>query len=564
MEQMLFENLPLSVVVLNAVAELGYTEMTPIQAQAIPLILEGSDVVGRSHTGTGKTAAFGLPIVEQLEKARPNHPQVLVLAPTRELALQISGEMRKYGKYKKSVNVTTIYGGDSYTAQMVGLRSANLVVGTPGRVMDHMERGTLLLDDVRTVVLDEADEMLDMGFVEDIRTILSATPADRQTLLFSATMPPAILKLTQDFQREPKLIAVDGGQRTLDSIEQFYYHIAPEQKPEACNLLLQRYGEDRALVFCNTRKMVDELTEYLAGCGFLVTGLHGEMMQAQRSKVMSDFKMGRIHVLIATDVAARGIDVEDVKAVINYDIPEDNEYYIHRIGRTGRAGRTGASHTLACSAMNIRRIKDLEYFLKMPIRRAYMPKPEEMYAMHREKMKQRVLENLNRPENDAWRDVAGELLAGSESPEKVLCALMQMASGSSGFKVPQVTDIVPQTVRRGESGRSDKGAKPRRELGADRVSLNLSIGRNAHIAPNFIVSAIVDGAGVSAGTIGKINIYADHSIVEVTPQTGKKILQNLQLTTIKGYRVRFSIASDNPKKNRTFAKKANQKDRKKK
>ena len=395
MEQNVFESLPLSPEVLRAAQELGYASLTPIQASAIPLILEGHDVVGRSSTGTGKTAAFGIPVVERVSRIAPNRPQALILAPTRELALQISGELRKYARYKPAAAVCTVYGGDSYFAQNSGLRASSIVVGTPGRIMDHMRRGTLLLDELETVVLDEADEMLNMGFVDDIREILSSAPEQRQTLLFSATMPPAILALTQDFQRDPKLVAVDGGQRTLDTIEQFFYHIPQPQKMQALNLLLQRYGQGRAVVFCNTRRMVDELVEYLTQAGFSATGLHGEMSQSIRTRVMSDFKMGRLSVLVATDVAARGIDVEDVRAVFNYDIPDDNEYYIHRIGRTGLAGRSGESHTLACNSAQIRRIKELERFLRTPIRRAYMPSKEELFALRRDAAKRRVMENMS-------------------------------------------------------------------------------------------------------------------------------------------------------------------------
>ena len=558
MDQNLFETLALSVDVLNAVAELNYVEMTPIQASAIPLILDGHDVIGRSSTGTGKTAAFGLPAVEKASGVHPHHPQCIILAPTRELALQISGEMRKYAKYKKDVHICTIYGGDSYIAQNNGLRTSNIVVGTPGRIMDHMRRGSLILDEVRLAVLDEADEMLNMGFVDDIKEILSSTPEDRQTLLFSATMPPAIMEITRDFQNDPKVVAVDGGQRTLDTIEQFYYHIPQVQKAEALNLLLQRYGEGRAVVFCNTRKMVDELVEYLTQNGSSATGLHGEMSQSTRTTVMSNFKMGRLQVLVATDVAARGIDVEDVKAVFNYDIPEDNEYYIHRIGRTGRAGRKGASHTLATTPSQIRRIKELERFLKMPITRAYMPNKDDLYAMRRDAAKERVMANMTTMASLNWAPVLDEMEAEGLDIKAVACALMQMVEAANAQPIPDVTDIIPLAKtrpERGDRGASEgasgkKPARPKRELGDDRVALVASIGRNQRIAPNFIVSAIVDEAQVAAVTIGKIDIYADHTRVEVTPDTAKAILQTMQLTRIKGYRVRFSLADSAPKKPR--------------
>ena len=554
MSQNLFETLSLSPEVLQAVGEMNYNEMTPIQAAAIPLILDGQDIVGRSSTGTGKTAAFGLPAVERCGRVLPNRPQVLVLAPTRELALQISGEMRKYAKFKPSVRIATIYGGDSITAQMGLLRTANLVVGTPGRVMDHMRRETLLLDQLEMVVLDEADEMLNMGFVDDIRQILSAAPEERQTLLFSATMPPAILSLTRQFQHEPRVVAVDGGQRTLDSIEQLFYHVPQTQKMQALNLLLQRYGGGRSLVFCNTRRMVDELTEYLAGCGFSAASLHGEMTQNLRSKVMSDFKMGRLSVLVATDVAARGIDVEDVRAVFNYDIPEDDESYIHRIGRTGRAGRSGASHTLACTPGQIRRVKELERFLRQPIHRAYLPKKDEIYELRRSEAKERVLAQMNTMDNLTWGPVVEELVASGVDLSSLACTLMRLSATENAMDLPDAADIIPvtrpQQQPRAAQGSADPAArgpkKPRRTLGADSVTLTASIGRAQRIAPNFLVSAIVEGASVPAAQIGKIDIFPDFSRIEVTPEAAKRILQTMQLTRIKGCRVRFSLDANAP------------------
>ena len=544
-----FETLPLSPEVLRAAQELGYASLTPIQASAIPLILEGHDVVGRSSTGTGKTAAFGIPVVERVSRIAPNRPQALILAPTRELALQISGELRKYARYKPAAAVCTVYGGDSYFAQNSGLRASSIVVGTPGRIMDHMRRGTLLLDELETVVLDEADEMLNMGFVDDIREILSSAPENRQTLLFSATMPPAILALTQDFQRDPKLVAVDGGQRTLDTIEQFFYHIPQAQKMQALNLLLQRYGQGRAVVFCNTRRMVDELVEYLSQAGFSATGLHGEMSQSIRTRVMSDFKMGRLNVLVATDVAARGIDVEDVRAVFNYDIPDDNEYYIHRIGRTGRAGRSGESHTLACNSAQIRRIKELERFLRTPIRRAYMPSKEELFALHRDAAKRRVMENMSTMASVNWAQLVEEMEQEGLDLRAVACALLQMNEGARSMELPEVTDIVPTArPQTPPNGSAKAPARRRNAPSGDMVALTASIGRNQRIAPNFIVSAIVEGANVPAKTIGKIDIYAEYTRVEVTPDSARSILQTMQLTRIKGNRVRFSLAETAPKR----------------
>ncbi|MEG0804598.1 MAG: DEAD/DEAH box helicase, partial [Pygmaiobacter sp.] len=314
-------------------SELSLRSETDIQAGAIPAILEGHDVTGRSSTGTGKTAAFGIPAVQMA--ADGEKASVLIMSPTRELAMQTAEELRKFSKYIPNVSCAVIYGGAPMDLQIRQLKTAKIVIGTPGRLMDHLRRHTLKLDHLKTVVLDEADEMLNMGFVDDIRTILESAPAERQTVLLSATMPPAIMKIMKDFQKEPVMITVDGGKKTVDGIEQSFYNIPQAGKNDALKLLLEYHRPKRALIFCNTKKMVDELCADLCDDGFKASGLHGDLKQSQRNTVMNEFKSGRAPILIATDVAARGIDVEDVEAVFNYDIPQEYEYYIHRIGRTG-------------------------------------------------------------------------------------------------------------------------------------------------------------------------------------------------------------------------------------
>ena len=343
MSETKFEDIGLSPELVQAVSDMNYTQATGIQAQAIPLLMQGADVIGRSSTGTGKTAAFGIPAVERIESGL-KAPQVLVLSPTRELAMQIADEMRKFAKYKPGVCVAAVYGGAPMDAQIRALRAANIVIGTPGRVMDHMRRHTLRLDDLRTVVLDEADEMLNMGFLDDIQTILAETPDTRQTVLFSATMPPAILKITDKFLHDPQTVDIRTGQRTIAAVEQFFYRVPQARKMDALNLLLQYHDPKRAVVFCNTKAMVDSLTEYLSDHGFRALGIHGDMKQAGRTQVMQSFRDGKTRILVATDVAARGIDVENIEAVFNFDIPQEFEHYIHRIGRTGRAKKEGASY----------------------------------------------------------------------------------------------------------------------------------------------------------------------------------------------------------------------------
>ncbi len=328
----------------RAVKEMGFEKLSPIQSEAIPYLLEGDDIIGQAQTGTGKTAAFGIPI---LQKVDPEFRklQAIILCPTRELAIQAAEELRKMAKYMHGIKILPIYGGQEISKQIIGLKGVQIIVGTPGRVMDHMRRHTIKLDHVSMVVLDEADEMLNMGFREDMETILGQIPNEHQTALFSATMPKPILEITNQFQNNARMIKVAAKELTIPLVSQRYYKIKSQDKDAACVRLLEYYQPKLCLIFCNTKRKVDELAEVLKKAGFQAEGLHGDMSQHQRDVAMNRFRNGSTNILIATDVAARGIDVDDVEAVINYDIPQDNEYYVHRIGRTGRAGRTGRSFT---------------------------------------------------------------------------------------------------------------------------------------------------------------------------------------------------------------------------
>ena len=521
----LFENLNLSEEILNAINDMNYDEATEIQAGAIPLILEGKDVIGRSNTGTGKTAAFGIPMVERIEEGKK--PQVLILCPTRELAMQISGEVKKYAKYKKSVRQAVLYGGAPMDGQIRQLKIANIVIGTPGRVMDHMRRHTLKLDELRTVVLDEADEMLNMGFYDDIQTILESVPEERQTVLFSATMPPAIMKITEEFQSDPQIVAVDKGKRTLGAISQYYYQIPQTKKMDALNLLLQKFTPERSVVFCNTKKMVDELTEYLEKHGFAAAGLHGDMRQVVRTHVMNSFKMGKTRILVATDVAARGIDVDNIEAVFNFDIPQEFEYYIHRIGRTARAGKTGISCTFACNRTQVRRIQEIEQYVGAPIEAGKLPTPEEILDKRGEKLISKVERALESEPNLQCSRVYAKLLEKGLTPEAIALALLNLSAERSGKAIP-IVKTAEDTPRS-------------RDPRAARVRLRLDAGREQKLAPNFIVGAIVENTGLPAKSIGKIDIFADHSTVDMTSEDAKIVLENMQETKIKNCKVKISV-----------------------
>lgn len=359
--------------ILRAVTEMGFEEMTPIQEQAIPVLLTGKDVIGQAQTGTGKTAAFGIPLVMGVDPKNRNL-QGLVLCPTRELAMQAAEEIRRFAKYMHGIRVLPIYGGQEIYKQIKALKGGvQIIVGTPGRVMDHMRRHTIRMEDVRMVVLDEADEMLNMGFREDMETILKEIQGEHQTALFSATMPKPILDITGTYQKpDAVMVQVVKEELTISLVEQSYYSVRSQYKEEATARLLAYHDVHRALIFCNTKKKVDELAENLKGRGFLAEALHGDMSQHQRDLAMNRFRNGKLEILIATDVAARGIDVDDVEVVINYDIPQDIEFYVHRIGRTGRAGKEGKAFTLI-SGREIYKIREIERMCKTKLREQNIP-----------------------------------------------------------------------------------------------------------------------------------------------------------------------------------------------
>ena len=344
--------------IVRAIREMGFEKLSPIQEQAIPYLLQGEDIIGQAQTGTGKTAAFGIPAIQHINPD-VKKLQTIILCPTRELAIQAAEELRKIAKYMHGIKVLPVYGGQDISRQIAGLRGVQIIVGTPGRVMDHMRRHTIKLDLVNMVVLDEADEMLNMGFREDMELILGQIPGEHQTALFSATMPKPILEITDRFQKDAKIVKVAAKELTIPLVSQKFYRVKNQDKDAACVRLLEYYQPKRTLIFCNTKKKVDELADLLKQQGFQAEGLHGDLSQAQRDVAMNRFRNGGASILIATDVAARGIDVDDVEAVINYDIPQDIEYYVHRIGRTGRAGRKGRSFTFA-NSREIYKIREIE------------------------------------------------------------------------------------------------------------------------------------------------------------------------------------------------------------
>lgn len=462
-----FSELNLRKEILRAVSEMGYEEATDIQAGSIPSILEGMDVTGRSSTGTGKTAAFGLPLVQRTAE-NSDRSSVLILAPTRELALQITDEIRKFSKYLPSISVACIYGGQPMDGQIRALKKARIVVGTPGRVMDHMRRRTLKLDHLKTIVLDEADEMLNMGFIDDIRTILESTPSERQTILFSATLSPEILKITEEFQTETVFVKADRDQKTAAKIEQHFYYVNREQKEDALKLLLEATHPRKCLIFCNTKKMVDELADSLIESGYRAVGLHGDLKQNQRNTVMRDFKNGRSRILIATDVAARGIDVDHVDAVFNFDIPQELEYYVHRIGRTGRAGREGSSHTLVAGRMQLEQLRSIERYIGASITESRIPTREEILKESTQEFRSQLKESLLGGVSQEWLDFIGELTAEGFDPSSVAALLCERIQ-KKNKRLQNLNDVERRTAPSRSPGKDRRGGDfSRRRAGQGR------------------------------------------------------------------------------------------------
>lgn len=451
-EAMRYEESDIDPRILRAVTEMGFSEMTPIQQQAIPLLMEGRDVIGQAQTGTGKTAAFGIPMLQRVEEENRNL-QGLILCPTRELAIQAAEELRKFSKYMHGIKMVPIYGGQDITRQIKALKGgAQIIVGTPGRVMDHMRRHTIKLQDIKMVVLDEADEMLNMGFREDMETILSQIESEHQTALFSATMPQAILDITDQYQQDAELVRVTKKELTIPLVKQYYFVVKSIYKEEVISRLLVTYGFKRSIIFCNTKKMVDDLAENLKARGYQAEGLHGDMTQKQRDFVMGRFKSGNLEILIATDVAARGIDVDDLEAVFNYDVPQDIEYYVHRIGRTGRAGREGMAFTFAYGR-DLYRIRDIERVCKTKMTEMKVPKASEIMAIKLDKVLESAVKTAEKTDLEKLTDQIEEKLADYEAdPMELLAALVKQQLGD------ELQDIVVEEPRR-RGGLRDRGER---------------------------------------------------------------------------------------------------------
>ena len=573
MAKKLFTELGLAPEILKAIERMGFEEASPIQSAAIPVLLEGADVVGQSQTGSGKTAAFGIPAIQLVDPA-VRAPQVLILCPTRELAVQVAEEIAKLAFFKRGVRELPIYGGQSYERQFRGLSAgAQIIIGTPGRVMDHLERKSLKLDRIKMVILDEADRMLDMGFVDDIKTILREVPDERQTVFFSATIPRPIQELIRTFTREPVSVRVEAEAMTVPAIEQVYYEVDRRSKLEVLCRLLDLEDVKLAIVFCATKMMVDELTEHLTARGYSADKLHGDMTQAMRERVMARFRKRAVEILVATDVAARGLDVDDIEVVFNYDLPHDGEDYVHRIGRTGRAGRGGKAVTFV-AGREIYRLEHIQRFTKSRIRRLKIPSAEEVEGKRATAFAEALRETLAKGEYKRHDELLDRLLEQDYSPTDIASALIHLL----GDEKPRAGQPIPEDRR--ESGAPDPRARERRERGRDdyerpsrrsaetrerlpsredadlishepgMVRLAFNVGRSHGVQPGDFVGVIAGVTAIPKGEIGAIHLQPTKSLVDVAEPRVPLLLKKLNGIQFKGRKLAVRPATEGAKRTR--------------
>lgn len=557
-----FEELQLDDRIIRAITEMGFEEASPIQAQAIPVVLEGRDMIGQAQTGTGKTAAFGLPLLQKVDP-KVKKLQAIVLLPTRELAIQVAEELRRFAKFMHGIKVLPVYGGQDIVRQIRALKDGTqIVVGTPGRVMDHMRRKTVKMDHVHTVVLDEADEMLNMGFLEDMETILSQLPEERQTLMFSATMPQAIADIAKKFQKDPVTVRVIKKELTVPKVTQYYYEVKPKNKVEVMCRLLDMYSPKLSIVFCNTKRQVDELVQALQGRGYFAEGLHGDLKQVQRDRVMESFRNGRTDILIATDVAARGIDVGNVEAVFNYDIPQDDEYYVHRIGRTGRAGREGKAFSLVVGK-EVYKLRDIQRYCKTKIIPQAIPSLNDITEIKADKILDQVQDILNDADLTKIVNIIEKKLMEDDYTSLDLAAvLLKMSMGDDNEDI--IDNYMParslddlDSYGRNSRGR-DRGRNNSRRKGAtDRAAVDyvlnggeermarlfINIGKSQRVTPGDILGAVAGESGIPGRLVGSIDMYDGYTFVDVPAEYAEDVLNAMSHARIKGKHIHVEKAN---------------------
>ena len=584
MEKRRFAELGLSPELLKAVDKMGFEEASPIQTAVIPVLLTGRDVVGQSSTGSGKTAAFGLPAIEKVDPAL-RAVQVLILCPTRELAVQVAEEMAKLALFKRGVHAVPIFGGQSYERQFRALAAGTqVVIGTPGRVMDHMERGTLRLDKLAMVVLDEADRMLDMGFRDDIEKILSAVPEKRQLLFFSATMPRAIQDLIGRYSRDPEWIRIESHAQNAPQVDQVYFEVDRRSKIEVLTRLIDIHDFRYGIIFCSTKIMVDELDEHLHARGYAVDRLHGDITQAQRTRVMEKFRRRGFEFLIATDVAARGLDVDDLEVVFNFDLPNDAEDYTHRIGRTGRAGKSGRAYTFV-SGREIYKLQGMVRFAKLKIRRENVPSLDQVEEARENVFFEKLRSTLEAASFRAQDRIVDRLLEQGYASTDIVSALIHMMTSAPTAPTPEPAKAAPayaaparapapasapawveqrsapaakasaasaaRVVEEGadpapaavapRKAKFDRSGKTGREPGFTTIFLN--VGRKHLVTPADIVGKVAGVTRLPAGVVGAIDLHQRHSLVDVASEHTAKILEKMAGVRVKGEALKPAVAT---------------------
>jgi ATP-dependent RNA helicase DeaD len=554
METIRFDELQLDERILRAVADMGFEEASPIQAQAIPVQAEGRDIVGQAQTGTGKTAAFGIPMLQKIDP-KVKKLQAVALCPTRELAIQVADEIRRLAKYMHGVKVLPIYGGQDIVKQIRSLKDGTqIIIGTPGRVMDHMRRKTVKFENVHTVIMDEADEMLNMGFLEDMETILSQLPDERQTVMFSATMPPAIMEIARKFQQEPVTVKVVKKELTVPKVTQYYYEVKPKSKVEVMCRLLDMYAPKLSVAFCNTKKQVDELVQALQGRGYFAEGLHGDLKQIQRDRVMNSFRNGKTEILVATDVAARGIDVDDVEAVFNYDLPQDDEYYVHRIGRTGRAGREGIAFSFVVGK-EVYKLRDIQRYCKTKIIPQAIPSLNDVTAIKVDKVLENVADTIGDTDLSKMVNIIEKkLLEEDYTSLDLAAALLKMMIGEENEDIidtrePRSLDDLESLYGGGNRGRSSRNGNGNGRGGRydssreDMARLFINIGKNQNVKPGDILGAIAGESGMPGKMVGSIDMFDKYTFVEVPRESADTVLQAMKDVKIKGKNIHMEKAN---------------------
>lgn len=538
---MRFNELNLSREVLQAIEEMGFVNPSEVQEGTIPKILDGHDLLAQAQTGTGKTASFGIPMIEKIQDNNYETLQELVLVPTRELARQVSEELKKLSKHKTFIRVLAIYGGADMGKQLRELkRGASIVVGTPGRIMDHMKRKTLDLYSLKFLVLDEADEMFDMGFRDDMKTIIEKTNDDRQTLFFSATFDNEIKEFSKLYQNNPKKVIIEKKELTAEKIKQYYLELNRNMKTEILNRLILIHKPKKSIIFCNTKRMVENLEEEIAQKGYKVDSLHGDMRQSSRDNVMKKFRKGTIDVLIATDVAARGLDVSDIDIVFNYDLPQQAEYYVHRIGRTARAGKKGLSFTFVTSR-DYPKFREIEKYANIKMERIDLPTKGDLERESMENLFDRVSKNILKAEDNVlYSEVLNKLLAQGHSLYDISASLLKMVNESSkNRKITELDKVdfgkkfeMNRSNRADKSNRKTKTTKEMKKIKGPKIFINK--GKRDGLDSREIIRLLEKHTNVSPGEIGRINIMPNFTFVEIPKNMIKDAIKDLDGKNIKG------------------------------